>query len=161
MMLKNSSGKTDAERRALYVGMTRAKSNLYIHTNTALFDKYCIAGVEHIVDELLYGEPSEIMLQTTHKDVVLDFFKRKKEIIFALRSGTAFKIDDVYLTAERNGRDVRVAKFSKAFVETLEKLKEKGYTPRSSEIRFIVAWKGEDDEEETPILLLDIHLEKE
>ncbi len=160
MMLKNSTGRTDAERRALYVGMTRAKSNLYIHTNTSLFDNYHMPGIEHILDQTVYGEPSEIMLQTTHKDVVLDFFKGKKEIVFALRSGTALKIDDVYLTAERNGRDVRVAKFSKAFTETLVRLKEKGYTPTSSEIRFIAAWKGEDDEEETPILLLDIHLEK-
>ena len=81
MMLKNSAGKTDAERRALYVGMTRAKSNLYIHTNTTLFDKYRIDGVEHVTDGAEYGEPTEIMLQTTHKDVVLDFFKNKKEII--------------------------------------------------------------------------------
>lgn len=161
MMLKNSSGKTDAERRTLYVGMTRAKSNLYIHTNTALFDNYQIPGIEHIIDQSVYEEPSEIMLQTTHKDVVLDFFKNKIEIIFSLRSGTALKIDDVYLTAERNGRDVRVAKFSKAFVETLEKLKSKGYIPQSSEIRFIVAWKGEGDEEETPVLLVDLHLNKQ
>ena len=54
MMLKNSAGKTDAERRALYVGMTRAKSNLYIHTNTALFDKYRMEGVEPVVDGAEY-----------------------------------------------------------------------------------------------------------
>lgn len=119
MMLKNSVGKTDAERRALYVGMTRAKSSLCIHTNTMLFDKYCMDGVEHVTDSNDYGEPTEIMLPTTHKDVVLDFFKSKKEIIFGLRSGSALKIDDMYLTAELNGRDVRVAKFLKAFVGRL------------------------------------------
>ena len=160
MMLKNSAGKTDAERRALYVGMTRAKSNLYIHTNTTLFDKYRIDGVEHVVDGAEYGEPSEIMLQTTHKDVVLDFFKNKKEIIFNLRSGTKLKLDDVYLVAELNGRDVRVAKLSKAFVETLEKLKDKWYSPKSAEVRFVVAWKGEEDTEETPIVLADIYFER-
>ena len=160
MMLKNSAGKTDAERRALYVGMTRAKCNLYIHTNTTLFDKYRIDGVEHVVDGTEYGEPTEIMLQTTHKDVVLDFFKNKKEIIFNLRSGTKLKLDDVYLVAELNGRDVRVAKLSKAFVETLEKLKDKGYSPKSAEVRFVVAWKGEEDTEETPIILADMHFVK-
>ena len=160
MMLKNSAGKTDAERRALYVGMTRAKSNLYIHTNTTLFDKYRVNGVEHMVDGVEYGEPAEIMLQTTHKDVVLDFFKNKKEIIFNLRSGTKLKLDDVYLVAELNGRDVRVAKLSKAFVETLEKLKDKGYSPKSAEVRFVVAWKGEEDTEETPIILADICFER-
>ena len=160
MMLKNSAGKTDAERRALYVGMTRAKSNLYIHTNTTLFDKYRIDGVEHVVDGGEYGEPTEIMLQTTHKDVVLDFFKNKKEIIFSLRSGTKLKLDDVYLVAELNGRDVRVAKLSKAFVETLERLNDKGYSPKSAEVRFVVAWKGEEDTEETPIILADMYFTK-
>ena len=160
MTLKNSAGKTDAERRALYVGMTRAKSNLYIHTNTTLFDKYRIDGVEHVVDGAEYGEPTEIMLQTTHKDVVLDFFKNKKEIIFNLRSGAKLKLDDVYLVAELNGRDVRVAKLSKAFVETLEKLKDKGYSPKSAEVRFVVAWKGEEDTEETLIILADMHFVK-
>ena len=160
MMLKNSAGKTDAERRTLFVGMTRAKSNLYIHTNTVLFDKYRINGVEHVVDDAEYGEPTEIMLQTTHKDVVLDFFKNKKEIIFNLRSGTKLKLDDVYLVAELNGRDVRVAKLSKAFVETLEKLQGKGYSPKSAEVRFVVAWKGEEDTEETPVVLVDLYFEK-
>ena len=100
------------------------------------------------------------MFQTTHKDVVLDFFKNKKEIIFNLRSGTKLKFDDVYLVAELNGRDVRVAKLSKAFVETLEKLKEKGYSPKSADARFVVAWKGEEDTEETPIVLTDIYFER-
>ena len=160
MMPKNSTGKTDAERRALYVGMTRAKTNLYIHTNTTLFDKYLEDGVEHVTDGAEYGEPTEIMLQTTHKDVVLDFFKNKREIISNLQSGTKLKMDDVYLTAELNGRDVRVAKLSKAFVEILEKLKEKGYSPKSTEVRFVVVWKGEGDTEETPIILVDIYFEK-
>lgn len=161
MMLKNVVGKSDAERRVLYVGMTRAKSNLYIHTNMSLLDGYRISGVEHIADSTVYEEPDEIMLQTTHKDVVLDFFKDKKNIIFALRSGTALKIDNGYLTAELNGRNVRVAKFSKSFAETLAKLKEKGYIPQSTKIRFIVAWKGENDKEETPVLLNDLYLRKQ
>lgn len=160
MMLKNSTGNTDAERRALYVGMTRAKSNLYIHTNTTLFDQYRMEGVEHLYDSASYGEPTEIVLQTTHKDIALGFFKYKKDVIFKLRSGTKLKMDEVYLTAELNGRDVRVAKLSKAFVETLEKLKEKGYAPNVAVIRFIVAWKGKIDIEETPILLLEVYLKK-
>lgn len=160
MMLKNSVGKTDAERRALYVGMTRAKKNLYIHTNTALFDHYVMDGVEHIADSTEYGEPTEIVLQTTHKDVVLDFFKNKKEIIIDLRSGKKLNVDDVYLSAELDGRDVRVAKFSRAFVETLENLKEKGYESISAEVRFVVVWKGKGESEVTPILLVDMYFEK-
>ena len=160
MMLKNSNGKTDEERRAMYVGMTRAKNNLYIHTNTELFDKYYMDGVEHLHDDKRYDEPTEVMLQTTHKDVVLDFFKDKKEVILGLRSGQVLKTDKSYLCAELNGRDVRLAKFSKAFMETLESLSSKGYTIKTVEVRFIVAWKGESDNEETPVLLMDIYLQK-
>lgn len=160
IMLKNVDAQKDEERRALYVGMTRAKNNLYIHTNTSLFDGYRIGGVAHTNDEKKYDEPKEIMLQTTHRDVVLDFFKGKKEIILGLRSGTKLKPDDAYLSAELNGRVVHVAKFSKAFYEIVGNLKEKGYEPSSAEVRFIVAWKGEDDAEETPILLTDIYFIK-
>lgn len=60
-----------------------------------------------------------------------------------------------------NGRDVRVAKFSKAFVETLERLKDKGYSFKSAEVRFIVAWKGEEDTEEIPIILVDMYFIKQ
>lgn len=161
MMLKNAYANTDEERRKLYVGMTRAKSKLHIHTNTDIFDKYRESGVQYEQDDASYDEPSEIMLQTTHRDVVLDFFKNKKEIIFSLKSGMSLKLDGVYLSAELNGRDVHVAKFSKAFVETLEKLENKGYKPTDITLRFIVAWKAEENNDETPIMLLNVKLVKE
>lgn len=160
MMLKDSEGRTDAERRAIYVGMTRAKSNLYIHTNTTLFDRCHMPGVEQRKDASVYSEPSEIMLQTTHRDVVLDFFKGRKKIISTLRSGMELKMEEGYLAVEQNGRDVRVAKFSKAFTETLARLEKKGYVLKSAEIRFIVFWKGRNDEEETPVLLNNLCFRK-
>ena len=77
--------------------------------------KICSPRCIHVADSNDYSEPSEIVLQTTHRDVVLDYFKNKKELIFDLRSGVSLKIDDVYLSAELHGRDVRVAKFLKSF----------------------------------------------
>ena len=156
MMLKNEQLLNDESRRKIYVGMTRAKNELHIHTNTDIFDSYKNGDVEFIVDDNKYTEPLEIMLQTTHKDVVLDYFKYKKEIILSLKSGAPLKIDDIFLSVEINGRDVRVAKFSKAFVEKLELLKSKGYRLANSQIQFIVYWKSEDDEEETPIILSNL-----
>lgn len=160
MMLKNTQGETDAEKRALYVGITRAKSNLYIHTNTALFDRYNSDGITHISDDSEYGEPTGIILQTTHKDVFLDFFIDKKQLIFNLRSGTKLNIRNSYLSATINDRDVTVAKFSSDFTGTLESLKRKGYAIKSAEVRFIVAWKKQGDTEEIPIILMNIYLEK-
>ena len=161
LMPKNSVGSTDAERRVLYVGMTRAKNNLYIHTNTALFNSYRINGVEHLTDGTAYCEPKEITVQMTHRDVVLDYFKGRRELIFDLRSGARLSIDDVYLIAEIKGSAVRIAKFSKSFTEKIETLKSKGFTPTTASVRFIVAWKGEEDVRETPIVLADIEFVKQ
>lgn len=159
MLLNNSRfTQSDEDLRKLYVGMTRAKEALYIHCNSDLFSQYTIPGITHIEDRTIYEEPKEISLQLTHRDVILDFFKGKKELIFQLHSGTKLSIMDTYLCAEMNGRSVRVAKFSKACRENLERLYAKGYRPYSANVRFIVAWNGEEDKEETAVLLPNISL---
>ena len=161
LLLNHTVLRNDAERRKLYVGMTRAKDNLYIHCNNGIFDTYQISGVDQFVDEEQYPEPQEITLQLTHKDVVLDFFKDKKEIIFKLHSGMPLSIKDEFLYAELDGRTVKVAKLSKARMLELEKLLAKGYRPCGGEVRFVVAWKGESDIEETAVLLPNLHFKKD
>ena len=161
LLLNHTVLRDDAERRKLYVGMTRAKDNLYIHCNNGIFDTYQISGVDQFVDEEQYPEPQEITLQLTHKDVVLDFFKGKKEIIFKLHSGMPLSIKDEFLYAELDGRTVKVAKLSKARMLELENLSAKGYRPCGGEVRFVVAWKGESDIEETAVLLPNLHFKKD
>ena len=160
LMLSGNTAISDEEKRKLYVGMTRAKDSLYIHCNTNLFSAFDLPGIARSEDNNEYGEPEEISLQLTHKDVVLDFFKDKKEVVFQLKSGIPLFLTDAYLSAELNGRSVRIAKFSKACRERLQTLHERGYIPYSASIRFIVAWKGEDDTEETAVVLPDIYLRK-
>lgn len=149
---------TDADRRKLYVGLTRAKNNLYIHCNTGIFDGYQIPAVEKQTDPVIYPAPEEIALQLTHRDVVLDFFKDKKAQLLRLRSGSPLELDRGYLTAQVDGRPFRAAKLSKACVARLDELRRKGYSPVSAEVRFIVAWKGKGDDRETAVLLADIRL---
>lgn len=161
LLLNHTVLRDDSERRKLYVGMTRAKDNLYIHCNNGIFDTYQINGVDQFVDEEQYPEPQEITLQLTHKDVVLDFFKGKKEIILKLHSGMPLSIKDEFLYAELDGRTVKVAKMSKARMLELEKLLAKGYRPCDGEVRFVVAWKGESDKEETAVLLPNLHFKKD
>lgn len=56
--------KTDNDecKRKIYVGLTRAKNELYIHYNNNCFDKYSVLGVEKTVDNAIYPEPDEIMM---------------------------------------------------------------------------------------------------
>lgn len=163
MLLKNCAAVTDEEKRRIYVGLTRAKSNLYIHCNTPLFRGISLPGVTVAEDKTAYPAPREISMQLTHRDVVLDYFKSKKELLFKLRSGGALSFEkltetDFYLTAELEGRTVRIAKLSAACVNTLQKLFAEQFYVCGAEVNFIVAWKGEEDETETPVLLADLHL---
>lgn len=151
----------DAEKRVLYVGMTRAKTNLYIHCNNGIFDEYQIPGVEKIDDKVQYPEPKEITIQLTHRDVFLSFFKDKKKMIFRLHSGMPLTVDNGVLYAKIDGVSAKVAKLSKARMAELDRLSAKGYHPCGGEVRFVVAWKGEDDTEETAVLLPNLHFTKD
>ena len=73
----------------------------------------------------------------------------------------ALSLENYFRLAELNGRTVRIAKLSKACRERLDRLRSNGYTPCSAEVRFVVAWKKEDTDEEIPVILSDIHLQKD
>lgn len=156
MLLNNIKVNTDEELRKLYVGITRAKKELFIHCSS--FGSCNINGVINIRDTTSYPSPNEIALQLTHKDVVLDFFKDKKHEILRLRSGMQLAVNGNYLIADIDGKTFRAAKFAKKFVRDLEGFKAKGYSPTGAEVRFIVAWKGENDERECAVLLADVFL---
>lgn len=160
MLLNNVPCNTDEEKRKIYVGLTRAKEELYIHCNNDLFDNVGGGIADVVYDENIYEAPSEIMLQLTYKDVVLDFFKDKKDVIIKLRSGDNLQLEEDHLCAVVNGKLVRVIRYSKAFKEKLDLLKGKGYEPSSATIRFILAWKGKEDENETAVALPDLCLRK-
>ena len=76
-------------------------------------------------------------------------------------SDMALSLENYFPLAELNGRTVRIAKLSKACRERLDRLRSNGYTPCSAEVRFVVAWKKEDTDEEIPVILSDIHLQKD
>lgn len=160
LMIKNIFECDDEERRKLYVALTRAKDALHIHCNTALFDRYPVDGAIRREDPRTHSEPREILLQRTYRDVVLDYFKGRKDIFLKLCSGETLHTVDGYFLAEVGDRTVRVAKLSKAFGEKLETLKIKGYAPIYASVNFIVAWRGEDDEEESAVLLPTLRLKR-
>lgn len=151
---------TDENRRKLYVALTRAKTNLYIHCNTDTFDKFtnCVTTV---VDNTVYDEPQEILLQLGYSDVVLNFFKDKNKQTIQLRGGMPLAIEGEYLTAQIKGRTQRVAKFSQECVKNINKHLSKGYKPVSASVRFVVIWKNKDNPEETVIILPDLTFRKQ
>ena len=118
LLYKNREFIDDAENRAIYVGMTRAKNGLYIHTNSDLFT--C-----DTIDNNEYGEFEELSLQLSHRDVVLSFFHSRTNIVKSLYSGMNLEIDSTYFYTYNNYRRIPVVKHSMAFKRKLEILEKK------------------------------------
>lgn len=147
--LKGLGDITDRERRMIYVGMTRAKNNLSVHfSNVNLFlDKSLQRFI--IEDNTVYGAPMEVLMQLSHRDVVLDIFKGCQDSLPGLLSGTGLFVSGDYLYAETGGRRVKVLRFSSAFRTQLSRMVSKGYLPVKAKVRFQVFWSYEEPTGET------------
>ena len=156
MLISGNYAKDDCLMRRYYVGMTRAKQRLFIYTNGNCFDN--LRADMYITDRKQYGMPEEIVLQLSHKDVYLEFFKGRKNDVLALRSGDTLTYDK-YLLYNKVGKPV--AKLSLNMQKKLAEWESRGYAVKSVSVRFIVAWKPKDapkDETETAVLLADMVL---
>ena len=159
MLITHPEHPTDDILRRYYVGMTRAKRTLTIHTNGNLFDS--LKSAQHLYDAQAYDEPNEIVLQLSHKDVNLGFSKPHKDAILSLRSGMPLTYHDHCLCLPSTGRDI--AQLSIKMKEKLGKWELKGYKVTAARIRFIVAWKSKDaprDEKESAIVLADLVMKR-
>lgn len=159
MLITNPQRVINETLRRYYVGATRAKERLFIHTNSFLFDK--MPADEHLVCTTEYDMPDEIVLQLSHRDVNLGFFKMRKKEILALRAGQTLRFDNNYFYD--CSTDKVVAQLSQKMQGEMRFWSERGYTVDSSSIRFVVAWRPKDapkDEKEHAVLLIDLVLKK-
>lgn len=160
LLLQKLTNEDDETYRKLYVGLTRAKVALYVHTGTHFLDNAYIPGVEVIHDNTRYAQPEELTLQLTHRDVYLDFFKNRKGTLLKLQSGHPLTCQGHTLWGELDGNRFPAVQFSRAFSEALSHWKEQGYNIHSAKVLFVVAWKGESDTEESAIVLPELTLKR-
>lgn len=157
MLLTDNYTKNAELMRRYYVGITRAKNRLFIHTNGHCFDR--LTADRHDHDDRSYTLPEEIVLQLSHRDVYLEFFKGIKREVLALQSGDSLQYHDFTFYTEKTG--LPVAKLSTRMQKTLTDWFTKGYRVKSATVSFIVAWKPKDapkEEPETAVLLADLTL---
>lgn len=156
MLLDKVRIDTDACKRKLYVGMTRAKRGMHLFYNNKEFDRFISEGVRTRADDVLYEKPEEILMQLSHKDVNLGFFKGKKEIIRQMICGTQLFVRGVELCVEYDGRMQAVVQFSKDFRKQAQQYQTQGYVMKSARVRFVVGWMDVDEGKEYPIVLPDV-----
>ena len=157
MLVSDNYSKDAHLMRRYYVGITRAKNRLFVHTNSDCFNH--LSTDRYFVDQRQYDMPEEIVLQLSHKDVYLGFFKERKQDILALRGGDCLTYNDFFLYSSLTNKSV--ARLSLKMQDTLSEWEERGYKVKSASVRFIVAWKPKDaqkNESETAVLLADLIL---
>lgn len=124
--------------RAYYVGLTRAKRNLYLVPN-------------------LPTASSSIIIPLSMRDVWLDFFIGRKDIVLRLRSGDSLIYKAGYLLDERG---FNIAALSASGKERIEVWTEKGYEVASAHVSYTLAWKPQDYDVEYAVCLANIVLTK-
>ena len=129
----------DAEdMRAYYVGLTRAKQNLFLVTNPPV-------------------EYSSISIALDMHDVWLDFFKGRKDLVLRLRSGDGLRYKDGYLLNEQG---LNIVALSSSGKDKLKAWTDKGYEVVSAKVSYTLAWKPKDSETEYAVCLANLVLSK-
>jgi ATP-dependent DNA helicase RecQ len=126
------------DMRAYYVGLTRAKQNLYLVTNPPI-------------------EYPSISIALDMHDVWLDFFKGRKDLVLRLRSGDSLQYRDGYLLNEQG---LNVAALSSSGKDKLKAWIDKGYWVTSAIVSYTLAWKPMDSETEYAVCLANMILLK-
>jgi len=157
IMLDGFNPKTDEELRQLYVAMTRAKRSLTVHYNGNYLEFIRADGLETFYDSNIYCSPGQLAMQLTHRDVVLDFFISRQNLIAELNSGDELGVDGDYCI---NSKGQKILKFSNRLKGKIQEMKQKNYFPKKAKIKFIVYWHEEDSEFEIRIVLPELYFER-
>ena len=90
-------------------------------------------------------------------DVILNFFKGRKDIVLHLRSGNSLQYKDGYLL---NEQEIIVAALSASGKNKLKAWTDKGYEVTSAKVSYTLAWKPQDSNVEYAVCLANIVLSK-
>ena len=131
-------GRDVNDMRAYYVGLTRAKHNLYLVTNPP-------------------AQYSSISIALNMRDVWLDFFKGRKGFVLRLRSGDNLQYKDGYLL---NDQRINIIALSASGKDKLKAWTDKGYEVDSAKVSYTLAWRPIDSETEFAVCLANIVLSK-
>ena len=162
LLLNHFPLSTEEKKRVLYVAISRAKENLYIHTNSISFPKKGITNLEYREDKRKWSSPDMLILQCGMKDVWLGFFKKNDTInnIKELRSGQRLIPCPDKPTMFQNSSGKNILKLSKSFSAKLQTYL-KNYRLERIHAQYIVVWKDQETGQEVRVVLPEIRLRRE
>ena len=157
IMLENFDLSNDDCKRQVYVAMTRAKQNLFIHHNSYFFDNFESDNLFSISDKENYPPPDKLSMHLSFADVNLGYFAYKQDQVNRLMPGDNLIISNdgcVNLDGEL------LLKFSLKFQETISQLKEQGYNLKGGKVNFVIFWKDPGKEKEIKVILPELNFER-
>ncbi len=158
IMLENFKYHMDEKKRQLYVGMTRAKNNLTIHLNSNFFDNFRTDNLELVFSQKKHLQPKSLAMHLSMKDVWLDYFTNRQDLISQLTSGDVLTLrgNECF---DKNGRSV--LRFSRQFANQIDSKKANNYIQKIATVNFIVYWKNENFEKEIKVVLPELYFERD
>ena len=90
------------------------------------------------------------------RDVVLDYFIGKKQIVFRIKSGDVLEIRANGLYYD----NTLIVKLSRAICEKIDRLRLQGYIPVKAEVGFIVEWVKQETNESAAVILPNLYFRK-
>lgn len=140
VMLSDLTHLDSDKMRTIYVGLTRARHNLYIYNDASFFENR-----------------NSIVISLSMHDVWLNYFKDKKEKVLALRSGDKLQYRNGYLLSS-NGE--YIASLSKDQREKIKAYEDNNYCVKEAEVSYVIAWQPKEEEQEVAVCLANLVLEK-
>ncbi|HMO32914.1 MAG TPA: RecQ family ATP-dependent DNA helicase [Lacibacter sp.] len=157
LMLPGYIPKDDEDKRAVYVAVTRAKNNLYVHYNQHWLNSIITENLQHLRDTVQYPPPQHMAVSLSLKDVQLGYFEYVQRRIVKLNSGDTLSLLPDGLG---NKQEELVLKFSASLKQKLDGFAAHGYKLSAARVAFMVYWNNPNTQIESVILLPELLLEK-
>ncbi|TVP93779.1 MAG: RecQ family ATP-dependent DNA helicase [Acholeplasmatales bacterium] len=153
LLYEESKPLNDEEKRLLYVGITRAKQNLFIHYSSDYFDAFKPFATKFYDVDKSYEKPKRLMYELSYSDVALGYFKYTQHHLYKLKAGDELKLGEAQILTHQ---DNKILKFSKAYQEQFNKLIELGYAMRKIQVKYMLHWYNKEDDKEYLIAIPEI-----
>ena len=153
ILYEGNSNLSDEEKRLLYVGMTRAKQNLYIHYSSDCLDDLQVLTTKYYDVDKTYEKPNRLMYELSYSDVVLGYYKYCQHHIYKLKAGDELQLNEDQIMSYQ---DNKILKFSKAYKEQFNKLIEQGYVLNRIQVKFMLYWYNKEEEKEYLIAIPEV-----
>lgn len=176
MLVSGQKQMSESQCRNLYVGMTRAKEELFIfqRENATYFDAirkdFITSEVRWYVDSTMYPAPEEIVLPFSLRDVWLGCYKapNRTALLEELQSGDLLRIGEektskgmrMTFEARIQGRWERVARCSSKGQEDIYNQMDRGYILSEARVQFVVSWRDKDTGKEFDVILPMLRMKK-